>query len=310
MNLQSYATRRTDIESLRSASMMRQVVSIRNPDGVSPLFCIHPSGGDIGIYRKLATRLDPSRSILGIQSRLECGANSEFSSLDEMAHQYAQIIEMQKPEGSIRLLGFSLGGFIASLVARNLHQSGRSVSFLGLIDSNPDWTIESDTSRHQLCVRLGQVFAKFQNIGVMRMKPIETVRRDVAILVDTVLGDSPVSSSEIMAKTTAMGYIPDRQVDANALNKFTSTFLTHCRLLKNFQPPVVECPLSLWWPSETETENTKGTAIWSQRARSTVSVSAIKGSHYSIMRGAPVREMAAELETEIQRAESLVGTAK
>ena len=310
MNLQSYATRRTDIESLRSAKMMRQVVSIRNPDGISPLICIHPSGGDIGIYRKLATKLDPTRSILGIQSRLECGASSEFSSLEEMAHQYAEIIEMQKPEGAIRLLGFSLGGFIASLVARNLHQSGRVVSFLGLIDSNPDWTIESDTSRNQLCVRLAQMFIKFQNIGVMRMKPVETVQRDVAILVDTVLGDLPISSTEIMAKTTAMGYVPERQVDANALNKFTSTFLTHCRLLKNFQPPVVECPLSLWWPSETENENIKGTAIWSQRAQSKITDSAIDGSHFSIMRGPSVRVLATEVESAIELSESLVDTVK
>jgi len=309
MNLQSYASKRNNIESLRTVTLMRQLVPIRNPEGIAPLFCIHPSGGDIGIYRKLATRLDPNRCILGIQSRLECGASTEFSSLDEMAEQYAQIIEMQKPEGSIRLLGFSLGGFIASLVARNLHQSGRTVSFLGLIDSNPDWTVESDTSRNELCLRLAQVFTKFQNIGVMRMKPIETVHRDVAILVDTVLGDQPVSSSEIMAKTTAMGYVPDRQVDANALNKFTNTFLTHCRLLKNFRPPQVECPLSLWWPSETENENARGTEIWTQRARSTVSASAIKGSHYSIMRGSSVRKMAAELETAIELSESLVGTA-
>lgn len=310
MNLQSYATRRTEVESLRSAKMMRQVVSIRNPEGMSPLFCIHPSGGDIGIYRKLATKLDSSRSIFGIQSRLECGEGTELSSLEEMAHQYAQIIEMKKPEGAIRLLGFSLGGFLASLITRNLQESGRHVSFLGLIDSNPGWTIESAASRNQLCVRVAQMFAKFQNIGVMRKKPVETVQRDVAILVDTALGDLPISSTEIMAKTTAMGYVPDRQVDANALNKFTSTFLTHCRLLKNFQPPKVECPLSLWWPSETKNENIKGTAIWSQRAQSTITDSEIEGSHFSIMRGPSVRVLAAEVESAIELSESLAGTAK
>lgn len=310
MNLQSYATRRTEVESLRSAKMMRQVVSIRNPEGISPLFCIHPSGGDIGIYRKLATKLDSSRSIFGIQSRLECGEETELSSLEEMAHQYAQIIETKKPEGAIRLLGFSLGGFLASLIARNLQESGREVSFLGMIDSNPGWTIESEASRNQLCVRVAQMFAKFQNIGVMRKKPAETVQRDVAILVDTALGDLPISSTQIMAKTTAMGYVPDRQVDVYALNKFTSTFLTHCRLLKNFHPPKVECPLSLWWPSETENENIKGTAIWSQRAQSTITNSEIEGSHFSIMRGPSVRVLAAEVESAIELSESLVNTLK
>lgn len=290
---------------------MRQLVSIRNPDGIAPLFCIHPSGGDIGIYRKLATRLDSSRAVLGIQSRLECGASTEYSSLEEMAHQYARIIEMQEPEGDIRLLGFSLGGFVASLIARDLYRSGRNVSFLGLIDSNPSWIVVSGKSRvvsekshQQLCTRLTQVFSKFQEIGVMRMKPIETVHRDVSTIVDACLADGPVSSTDIMALTTRLGYVPDRQVDANALNKFTNTFLTHSRLLRDFQPPQIECPLSLWWPSETENENTAGSEIWSQCAQSTVTESVIEGSHYSIMRGSPVRALAAELESAIEFSES------
>ena len=307
MNLHRYATRQIkNIESHTSAKLMRQVVSIRNPEGDSPLFCVHPSGGDVGIYRKLATRLDSGRSILGIQSRLECGATTECSSLEEMASLYTQIIEMRKPTGSIRLLGFSLGGFLASLIADNLHQSGRTVSFLGLIDSNPGWTDASEKSREELCIRLAQVFTKFQNIGMMQMKPIETVRRDVRILVDTCFAhQDSVCPSMIMAKTTAMGYVPDRQFDASALMRFTTTFLTHCHLLKDFQPPPIECPLHLWWPSETEKQNKTGTEIWSQRAQSTVTDSAIDGTHYSIMRGTSVRVLAAEVESAIEHTDSL-----
>ena len=179
-----------------------------------------------------------------------------------------------------------------------------------MIDSNPGWIDVSEKSREELCTRLTQVFTKFQNVGMMRMKPIETVRRDVRILVETCFSlEKIVSPSAVMAQTTAMGYVPDRQVDASALYKFTNTFLTHCRLLKDFEPPQIECPLSLWWPSETETQNVTGTEIWSQRARSMVTSSAIDGSHYSIMRGSSVRALAGEVEAAIERAESLDDTA-
>ena len=134
----------------------------------------------------------------------------------------------------------------------------------------------------------------------MRKKPVETVNRDVAILVDSAFADQPISSQEMLAQTTAMGYIPERQVDANALKKFTNTFLTHSRLLRNFQTPRVECPLSLWWPSETANENRRGTAIWIERAAKKVTESEIQGSHYSIMRGASVRKLAAEVEAAIE----------
>lgn len=289
-------------DSVQRTISSDQLVAIRNPEKGSPLFCIHPSGGDIGIYRKLATRLGSSRSILGIQSRLESGASTEHASIDAMADQYTQIIDQQQPDGSIRLLGFSLGGFVASLIARNFHQMGRRVSFLGLIDSNPSWTIASETSHRQLCKRLTQVFVKFQSIGVMRQKPIETVERDVAQLVDFCLGNQ-FSPDKILAKTIAKGYVPERQVDSGVLAKFTSTFLAHSRLLKDFQPPFIDCPLHLWWPSETENENQSGTKIWSGQTTCEVSQSVIEGSHYTIMRGTAVRVLAAEVETAISESE-------
>ena len=136
------------------------------------------------------------------------------------------------------------------------------------------------------------------------MKPIESVNRDVAIIVDACLAEGPVTSAEIMALTTSMGYVPERQVDANALYKFTNTFLTHSRLLRHFRPPQIECPLGLWWPSETTEENAAGTAIWSRLAQAGVSQSAIKGSHYSIMRGSSARTLATEIELAITNAES------
>ena len=98
-----------------------------------------------------------------------------------------------KSHRAIRLLGFSLGGFLASLIAENLYQSGRTVSFLGLIDSNPGWIDASEKSRQELAVRLTQVFTKFQNVGMMRMKPIEDVRRDVKVLVDTCFAQGQLS---------------------------------------------------------------------------------------------------------------------
>ncbi len=280
-----------------------QLVSIRNPEQSDPIFCLHPSGGDIGIYRKLAARLSAKRSVWGVQSRLLCGSHTEAATLEEMANDYCSLIDSHHPEGKIRLLGFSLGGFIASLMAEKFQQNSRVVSFLGLIDSNPAWTSGTTKSRQELCLRLTQVFTKFQSIGVMRQKPLEIVERDVAILVDTCLSDAPVTSAEMMAKTTAMGYVPDRQRDSDLLMQFTHTFLTHCRLLKGFSAPEIDCPLHLWWPSDGEQENEIGSAIWAGRSKFQIEESCIEGSHYSIMRGAAVRRLAEQVDAAIERTE-------
>lgn len=298
--MNSFFETRHEPADLQRAIAEQQLISIRNPESGDPLFCIHPSGGDIGIYRKLATRLGTSRAIWGIQSRLICGAENEYGSLNEMACAYSRIITDQHPQGSVRLLGFSLGGFLASLMAQELQRAGRHVSFLGLIDSNPGWTGESDASRQELCLRLTQVFTKFQSIGVMKQKPLETVQRDVATLVDACLSDQPASSDEIMARTTAMGYVPDRGSESGVLMRFTNTFIAHCRLLKGFEPPQVNCPLHLWWPSDAGEENSAGSRIWAQHSNDSVTESVIQGSHYSIMRGVAVRTLGAEVKHAIE----------
>lgn len=299
MNLTNFSASTSELTAQQRAVRSDQLVTMRLTKTGKSLFCIHPSGGDVGIYRKLASRATPELSVFGIQSRLQCGAASEFSSLKRMAFEYACLINEQQTAGNIRLLGFSLGGFLASLMVQELQKVGRTVSFLGLIDSNPNWTVATDTSRRELCLRLTQVFTKFQSIGVMQQKPLETVERDVAILVDSCMGDQPLSSVEVMANTTAMGYVPNSKRDSELLMKFTNTFLTHCRLLKDFEPPEINCPLYLWWPSEAAEESKSGSQIWAQNAQSTVTQSMIEGSHYSVMRGSSVRILSEELKAAI-----------
>lgn len=295
MKLTSYSVGARESIDERRSTRLRQLVAMRPGKKGKRLFCIHPSGGDVGIYRKLASRTGPNLSVWGIQSRLECGADTEFPTLKEMAYNYACLVNEQQPTGVIRLLGFSLGGFLASMMAQELQQSGRSVSFLGLIDSNPNWTTATETSRQELYLRLTQVFTKFQSIGVMKQKPLETVQKDVAILVDACFGDQGIRPTEIMAKTTAMGYVPSRQRDADILMKFTHTFFTHCRMLKDFVPPEINCPLYLWWPSDAAKESESGSKLWAQKSNSTVSESIIEGSHYSVMRGSAVRALSTEV---------------
>jgi thioesterase domain-containing protein len=59
-----------------------------------------------------------------------CGA------VDDMAEQALQQIDAAQPHGDIRLIGYSLGGGVAFEVAARLIQQGRSVKFLGILDTN------------------------------------------------------------------------------------------------------------------------------------------------------------------------------
>ena len=304
MNQATFANKHIALSATALLPDLNQLVTLRAQGERAPLFCIHPSGGDVGIYRKLVTRLAPGRPVYGIQSRMLCGATSEFSSLHEIASAYAELIQAKQPSGDILLLGFSLGGFVATLIAEELHAVGRTVSFLGLIDSNPGWTVATKTSQRELYLRLEQVFTKFQSIGMMQEKPIETVQKDVAVLVDACFGDRSMSAQDVMNRIDEMGYLPSGEAEVAMLSRFAHTFFAHCSLLDDFDPPSINCPVHIWWPSEVINESELGSSLWEKRADSEVAESIVEGSHYSIMRGPTVRQLAREIDAVFDRVAS------
>ncbi|MDQ0956315.1 phthiocerol/phenolphthiocerol synthesis type-I polyketide synthase D [Streptomyces sp. B4I13] len=101
------------------------------PQGSSrpPLFTFHPAGGPTSVYRPLVQLLHADQPVYGFE-RIE-----EAASLEAKATRYLGIMKDLQPEGPYHLLGWSFGGCLAYEVARQLHEQGQDVSFLGLIDT-------------------------------------------------------------------------------------------------------------------------------------------------------------------------------
>lgn len=101
----------------------------------TPLFCLHAGFGTVFDYEPLARRLDGHCSVYGLQCRMLLDRDWEDDSLESMAIDYAQYIRQKQPEGPYRLMGWSLGGSLAVMVARELENQGQQVAALGLVDS-------------------------------------------------------------------------------------------------------------------------------------------------------------------------------
>ncbi|WP_341796513.1 MULTISPECIES: non-ribosomal peptide synthase/polyketide synthase [unclassified Pseudomonas] len=101
----------------------------------TPLFCLHAGFGTVFDYEPLARRLDGHCSVYGLQCRMFLDRDWEDDSLESMAIDYAQYIRQKQPEGPYRLMGWSLGGSLAVMVARELENQGQQVAALGLVDS-------------------------------------------------------------------------------------------------------------------------------------------------------------------------------
>jgi amino acid adenylation domain-containing protein len=115
-----------------------------------PLYLLPSASGDILFWRRLIGQLDPAQPLLGLSPRRDHAARVYYESLSAWVEPMVAAIEAHQPTGPIHLLGYSAGGHAAHELARQLEARGRTVGYLGIIDTIPAnrvWSL-SDRLRH------------------------------------------------------------------------------------------------------------------------------------------------------------------
>lgn len=112
------------------------LVGIRTEGTQPPLFCVHPVGGNVLVYRALAKYLGPDQPVYGLQARGLDGKQNPYMSIPEMARDYVEQIRMVQPAGPYHLAGQSLGGMVGYEVAQQLYEQGQSIGMVVLFDTH------------------------------------------------------------------------------------------------------------------------------------------------------------------------------
>ncbi|MBV7338368.1 hypothetical protein KFU94_61105 [Chloroflexi bacterium TSY] len=99
------------------------------------LFCIHGAGGNVLIYRELATYLGPEQTVYGLQSQGLDGQQPLQTSVEEMAELYLRHIQEVQPRGPYMICGYCMGGTVALELAHQLREQGDEVAFLGFLET-------------------------------------------------------------------------------------------------------------------------------------------------------------------------------
>ncbi|WP_347901175.1 non-ribosomal peptide synthase/polyketide synthase [Pseudomonas purpurea] len=124
------------VQTADEEANLNPLLLLNTPVNTQPgLFCIHGGFGTVFDYQPLARRLDGQRSVFGLQSRMLLSAQWQDDDFESIAIDYAQYIRQQQPQGPYQLLGWSLGGPLAMLVAHELEKQGQPVEFVGVLDS-------------------------------------------------------------------------------------------------------------------------------------------------------------------------------
>ena len=121
--------------AVQDAGPAANVVSMSERTDAPIVFAIHPASGLVADYRPLAAALDGVASVYGVQAPFYT-EDWWPGDLSELAADYAARIRTVQPAGPYRLIGWSVGGVIATEVARVLARDGGEVPFVGLIDAH------------------------------------------------------------------------------------------------------------------------------------------------------------------------------
>src|SRR5581483_1904592 len=100
----------------------------------TPIFFVHPGGGDVLAYATLARKLGVDQPCHALRARGIDDGRAMQPSLVEMASDYVREIRGVQPFGPYVLGGFCVGGAIAFEVARQLDLAGERVAAILLLD--------------------------------------------------------------------------------------------------------------------------------------------------------------------------------
>ncbi|HEU5374409.1 MAG TPA: alpha/beta fold hydrolase, partial [Ktedonobacteraceae bacterium] len=271
----------------------RYLVPIRTTGTRSPLFCFHPGGGEVLMYRALANSLSKDLPIYGLQSQAIEGTLPEHESIEAMAREYTVALRRQQPEGPYYLLGWSMGGAIAMAVASELERAQQKVAFVGLLDtyltSAEEMPPEVDPL-HGLGLVMEAALAR--TAVILSQEERESLQQTVLALPD----------QEKIPYVLAWG--KERQVLPEGLSlevllAQASLANTHRVLFNEYTAPIIDAPLAIWWarePLDGSENETPGHTNWEIYTKGGIQEKTVEGNHFTMISSSHVQVVAQQLQ--------------
>jgi acyl transferase domain-containing protein/acyl-CoA synthetase (AMP-forming)/AMP-acid ligase II/thioesterase domain-containing protein/aryl carrier-like protein len=265
-----------------SVPIPSQLVSIRPEGSRPPIFCMHPSGGSVSVYLRLAALVNAELPLYAIQSRARLCPESEHTAIDSMAVDYAALIERVRP-GPCLLFGWSMGGMLAHAVAYELERRGTEVLTVGMVDSVSLTTSHGDDVRFALGALIHELNSSPPADDAIADRIGDCVRRGT-------------SGSELLASLEAHGLVLPGAISASDLDATLQLYLRHFQLVRAHRPPVIAAPLVHWVTHRPHRHDP-----WADRSHGGYTCTSVGGTHFSVMQPRSIHVIAAGLSAAANR---------
>ena len=264
------------------------LVAIQPGGSKRPLFLVHPAGGHVFPYIRLAQLLGPDQPCYGLQARgLEDGQDPH-TRIGDMAAHYIQALQTLQPTGPYLLGGWSMGGVVAFEMAQQIHAQGQRVALLALLDGGiptPDETFPEEDSEAISLVE------RYFGISFGPMKFLAALPRDKQL-------------AFLLARAKRRGLVP-AELDISQARRFVDLLRSDLRATQNYALRLYPGRITVFNASErvagTSPDPTLG---WCEWASGGVEVHVVPGNHASLMYEPHVKVLAEKLTACLNQAHS------
>ncbi|HEX6288636.1 MAG TPA: amino acid adenylation domain-containing protein, partial [Herpetosiphonaceae bacterium] len=278
------------------AAMLRQqpaeqewspLVAIQPGGSRPPLFCVHPIGGHVLCYVKMAQEIGLDQPCYGLQARGLEQDEPPPMSIEAMATDYLAAIRAVQPHGPYLLSGWSFGGVVAFEMAQQLLRQGEEVALLALLDSSLDPPIQAALTPTEeilnLAWGLGGIFGKELGLTAEELEGRDQ-EEQLAYLLDRI---------------RHMELLP-ADIGLPQMRRYLAIFRTSVTAAHSYVPQVYPESILLLLAEESQPGlQEKREADWSAVAAGGLIIDNVPGNHYSMMRDPD--QMARRLRAELDR---------
>jgi thioesterase domain-containing protein/acyl carrier protein len=116
----------------------RSIVPIKPTGNKMPLYIVHGAGLNVLNFNDLSNYVDPQQPLFGLQGIGIDGEEVSIDTIQEIASHYVGELIKHNPSGPYAVGGYSIGGFIAVEMARQLEAMKKEVKMLAIFDTDAD----------------------------------------------------------------------------------------------------------------------------------------------------------------------------
>ncbi|MBI4852597.1 MAG: amino acid adenylation domain-containing protein [Acidobacteria bacterium] len=269
------------------------LVEIQKGRTQTPIFIVHPAGGNVLGYFELASQLGKEQPFYGFQSN---GLNAEqkpHETIEEMAAHYIELMKQVQPEGPYQLAGHSMGGVIAFEMAQQLLAKDDVVELLALFDS---WVPTMNKQNPFKGINIDDLSASEAVLvaSTLNLKNDENLKE----LINEVNRLDMVSQFECVDKINDL----PGGIDISQKELLLRIFKINCHALYNYQPKIYSGKIAFFRASEGVLSKTFDfSSSWNKLSRQPLECYNVAGDHQSMLTSPSVKTLVKYLKPLIDK---------